>query len=139
MLNLHGILLLFHNHLQIHPVMHVAIQVKRPRCIKWSNCLALPGIAEHQIVDHRRTWFFDRFWRVIHPHAICNDMRNSRITDEVNAASLADGNRGLGKVDLTHMHIIATTTASASTDTARDNKNCHQKEYYKSCYKLFHR
>lgn len=51
-------------------------------------------------------------------------MRYSRITDEGDAAALADSNRRLGEVVFSHMDGIDATTRIIPAGTASGNKDC---------------
>lgn len=83
--------------------------------VKWTNCLALTGGAELQIIYRWCPRFFGWFGRSIDPGAIANDMRDRNIIEQVEAASFANGDGWLREGGIAHMGFIVVSACSCRT------------------------
>lgn len=60
------------------------------------------------LVDDGCAVFLFKYWSVIIPGAVLNDMHCARVINEIEATPLANGDGGLHKITITHVDTVTT-------------------------------
>ncbi len=126
---------LLYDNRQVHASVNGTVQVIGTGGIERSDHMTIAAL---ELYIHRwRAGLGCRFGGAIIPGAILNDVDYRCIVNQVQAATLADGDGGLGEVGAAHVNIGAAPAITTGAAT-RDKQGCDKAQYYEADYKLFH-
>ena len=115
---------------QVHARVNGTVQVKGTGSVEGSDHVTIIALELH--VHSWRSRLGCRFGGTVIPGAILNDVDYSCVVNQVQAAALADGDRGLCEVGAVHVNIG--TAATPVGATTRDNQDRDKTQYDEANY-----